>query len=262
MQWHLFSNYDKIILILNKVDSLEPHNPKVLTTRGVAKFDTKKDIDGALADFHAAIMYTKDKDKLIMRFTNLGLHLLNIGDIYGAKKAWLNAGTKGANYIAEYVPMPPDTSFRNNPDTNLILTLTLTNKTIYITSPHNSMNMSDCMANIELKNTNASPVTILNSILHYDIARSKSALYLEAMNSKGDKFNFYHQSTSSTTSPASNTLLQKGESFIYSLNIGSLHQFPYPGVYTIRLAIRPSENTIGLSKTYYSNWQYLKVKRQ
>lgn len=56
-------------------------------------------------------------------------------------------------------------------------------------------------------------------------------------------------------------IVKSGLSHTENIDLAFVHQFPDPGTYKIRVALRSSKKLAGLSHIYYSNWQTLVVTR-
>jgi hypothetical protein len=252
-------DFRKMIALLDEADSLEPQNPIILSERGRAKLNSKLDVDGAFADFNHAIGYSLDQKMLEIRYHNLGLSYMELGDITAACENWHKAGNNAQRYIEQYCDQPFDTVIRNNTDSTLVLLLKLDQPTARITSSHNSPEMSSCNARLTLRNTAYQQLTIVGNNLDYGLENSNSALYLEAISEDGKKFCFFTEIDSHIYSGDNDTKLSAGEVYNQEVDLTFVHQFPYAGTYKVRVVLRPSKNVKGLEQTVYSNWETLVI---
>lgn len=245
--------------LFNKADELEPQNPFILSERGMLQFNAKLSVENAFKDLDNSIKYATDKNIREMIYGNRALCFMSISDIKSACSDWENAGKMGARYIAKYCVNLPDTIIQYYPPKDLDIKLELIDTISTITSTHNSPSMSSCMATISMTNNTEKDIRIKNSLIDDGLEQDSTTMYLEAVNHLGEKFIFFTSSTYAQYSDKDDEVLKVGESFNTKKDLTFVHQFPYPGFYEIRVAIRPSENLIGLDKTYYSNWVTLQI---
>ncbi|MDH4471454.1 MAG: hypothetical protein QE487_02545 [Fluviicola sp.] len=255
-------DFKRIIYCFNKADSLEPHNPIILGERASAKFNSQLDVEGAFIDMKDAILYSLDQKSLEARYNNIGLSYMEICDIASACESWKKAGNYGIEYISQYCDQPFDTVIRDNPDSNLVLSLKLKQPTAKIIATHNSPEMSYCEAEFVIKNLNHPKITIVNDYLDYSLESSESDIYLEAISEDGKKFRFFSNAEYGYFSSNENKILNSGEEYFKEINLTEVHHFPYPGKYKVRIVLRPSDNLKGLKTIYYSNWQELIIVRK
>ena len=83
---------------------------------------------------------------------------------------------------------------------------------------------------------------------------SDSELYLEAVAQDGTKFNFFTQSEVTFYGGKTDIIIDTKKNYSATVNLTDYHHFPVAGTYRVRIAIRPTKNISGLTKTYYSNW--------
>lgn len=250
-------DFEKMIEILNKANQLEPNNPIILDALGNAKFNSKIDVEGALIDFQNAIAYSQDQRALEFRHHNLGLSFMGMGDIEKACKEWKNAGQTGASYREQHCEQPFDTTIYQSPDQALILNLKLGKDTAFIVSSHNPPAMSDCYAKLIIENKELQKLTIRDNSLRFCLENSGTELYLEAISADGRKFHFFTETEISFFGDGKDLIIAPKENYTKLINLTQFHQFPNPGTYRVRVAIRPTKNISGLNKTYYSNWETL-----
>lgn len=253
--------FQNSIDLLDKAYQIEPKNAVILHDRGLYKFNSKIDVQGAFIDLENSIKYSTDDKMTLYMYNNRALCYMDICDIKSACADWEKSGKYSQVYLDKYCNNLPDTSFQNNQDNDLEIQLELIDHKAIITSTHNSENMSTCMANIKLINNAVSNLNIQGSSFDYGLEHDTNSLFLEAKNDNGEKFIFFTNSTYSYYSPNKDTTIRKGETFSHKQNLTYVHQFPYPGNYEIRVALRPSTRVKGIKKTYYSNWETLKIER-
>ena len=252
-------NFELIIEKLNKANQLEPNNPIILDALGNAKFDSKMDVEGALIDFQNAITFSLDQRSLEIRHLNRGINFMGMGDIEAACKEWTNAGKHGISYLEEHCNQPFDTTIYQNPDKALVLNLSLKQDTAFIVSSHNSPAMSDCYAELIIENSSLPKISVRESNLNLCLENSGSELYLEAISADGKKFHFFTESEISFYGNGKELIIDSKGKHMKDINITQFHQFPNPGTYQVRIAIRPTKNISGLNQTYYSNWETLVI---
>lgn len=252
-------DFEKMIEILNKANQLEPNNPIILDALGNAKFNSKIDVEGALIDFQNAITYSQDQRALEFRHTNLGLSFMGMGAIEKACKEWEKSGKTGASYREQYCEQSLDTTIYQSPDQSLILNLKLEKDTSFIVSSHNPPAMSDCYAKLIIENKELQKLTIHDHNLRFCLENNGTELYLEAISADGRKFRFFTETEISFSGNGKDLIIAPKESYTKLINLTQFHQFPNPGTYRVRVAIRPTKNISGLNKTYYSNWETLIV---
>ena len=254
------NGFQNAINLFNKADSIEPQNAIILHERGITKFNSKLDVKGAFIDLQRSIDYSTDEKDLYRRYHNRALCFKEIGDIKSACEDWSRAGRHGQSYIEKYCANISDTLFKKSPDNKVELKFELLDKSVKIRSTHNPATMSSCLANITLINNGYKEIKILHPKLDYGLGNDDCSLYLEAQTENGEKFLFVHNGTYSYFPTEDHITIAIGESHSQSQNISFLHQFPYPGIYKIRVAIKPSPLLKGIENTYYSNWEILEVK--
>lgn len=120
--------------------------------------------------------------------------------------------------------------------------------------------MSPMIGLINIKNISNPTVYVTDANFDYGLETGTSTLYLEAIDAKGKKFHFYSESNYLTTSERDDLVLKPGDQYEFSQDLMTLHHFPYSGKYKVRVVLRPSVNTKGLEKTYYSNWVDVEIK--
>ena len=252
-------DYQKSINLLDEADQIEPNNPIILSDRGRTKLNSKIDVDGAFNDMEKAVsLYESDFSREIA-YNNLALSYMEICDIKSACVNWKKAGDLGNQYIEKYCDFDSLATIGTNDDDNLVLKLKLIDSTAKIISTHNPANMSNCYAQLSVKNNEIPKIKILKNNLDYGLKSDSSSLFMEALDSKGEPVIFFTSSRYSTYSPHSDKILIPGDSVSKEINITRLHQFFEPGHYKVRIGLRPSNNILGLQKTYYSNWEELKI---
>lgn len=167
-------DFQKIINLLNTADSLEPKNPIILQARGDAKLNSRLDIEGAFLDFDQAILYSLDQQSLEIRYHNRGLSYLDMSDVTKACEDWHRAGTSGINYIEQYCHLAFDSIIHQNSDTTIKLQIKLKTDTTFITSSHNSPEMSSCDLELLVKNINHPTITIKDDLLDFGLENGQS----------------------------------------------------------------------------------------
>lgn len=254
-------DFEKMIAKLNEANKIEPNNPIILTALGHAKFNSGIDAEGALNDFRTAFKYSLDQKFLEMRHYNLGLNLMGMGDIQSACKEWQEAGKSGISNIEQYC-QSFDTIIYQNTDDALILKLSLNQDTAFITSSHNPPSMSDCYAKLSIENNTLPKITIKESNIRLYLENTESELYLEAISENGKKFQFFTEAETFFYGNGKDLIIAPKEIHIQEINLTANHQFPITGTYKVRIAMRPSKNILGLTKTYYSNWVPLIIAKK
>jgi tetratricopeptide (TPR) repeat protein len=252
-------DFELMIEKLNKANQLEPNNPIILDALAHAKFDSKIDPEGALNDFQQAITYSLDQSSLEIRYLNRGLSFMDMGNIEAACEDWKKAGDHGLSYLEQHCSQPYDRTIHNNPDSDLTLKLSLARDTAFIVSSHNSPAMSDCFAKLLIENNNLPKITVKESNLNFCLEDTDSELYLEAISEDGTKFHFFTETEISFSGNGKDLVIDPKGAYTKNLNVTGFHQFPIAGTYKIRIAIRPTRNILGLTKTYYSNWVNLVI---
>lgn len=253
--------FQNAIDLLDKADSIEPKNAVIIHERGLIKFNSHIDVKGAFVDLDNSIAYSTDERSLQYRYNNRGLCYMQICDIKSACADWLKAGKSGSSYIDKYCNNCSDSLFQSNRDKKIEVVLDLIDKNTKILSTHNSPAMSECKSKITIKNiNNEKDLKILGSSLDYGLPEDSCSLYLEAQFENGEKFIFFTNSTYAYYPTKKVTEIKKGDEYSQEQNITYLYQFPYSGIYKIRVAIRPSKVLKGIETTYYSNWETLKVE--
>ncbi len=253
--------FQNAIDLLDKADSLEPRNAIIMHERGLVKFNSKLDTEGAFIDLNNSITYSTDEISLQYRYNNRGLCYMEICDIKSACLDWRKSGKLGSYYIDKYCKSCSDTLFQKNSDTNIEVDFKLIDGITKITSTHNLPSMTECKAEITVRNINNEDLKIVGSSLDYGLPEDSCSLYLEAQSQNGEKFIFFKNSTYTYYPSNKETVIKKGTSYSQEQDITYLYQFPYPGIYKVRVAIRPSNILKGIQKPYYSNWEVLKVEK-
>jgi len=249
----------RAMFLLNKADSLEPNNPMILSQRGLVEFSYLHDLDGAIADFTKAIELTKDSKIKETRYNNRALCYMELGDIESACKDFHRSGEEGLSYVKQYCQRSFNSKLASNPNSDLIIDLTVKNSKVSLLSTKNPLEMIPLKAIINFKNIDHPPITVTDANFDYGLEMGNSTLFLEAVNEKGKKFHFYNASNYIVVSERDDLVLKAGEQYEFEQDLMSLHLFPYPGKYKVRVALRPSVNTKGLENTYYSNWVEIEV---
>jgi len=232
----------------------------ILQERGLLKFNANMDVKSAFVDLGNSILYTKEQKSIGYRYLNRGLCYMGICDIKSACDDWKNAGEWGLYYVDKYCKQCSDTLFGTNSDERIELHLDLVDTVARILSTHNSPSMTECFANITLKNNSVEDLGIYGAFLDYGLYGDSSSLFLEAQDQFGKKFIFFTQAMFSYYGMDNVVLIEKGQTFQQEENITQSHQFPYAGVYMVRVAVRPTSTLRGIDKTYYSNWEALVVE--
>ena len=247
-------DFELMIKKLNEANLLEPNNPLILDALGHAKFNSKIDPEGALIDFQNAITYSLDQRPLEIRHLNRGLSFMDMCDIESACEDWKKAGNNGLSYLEQYCSQPFDGRIYKNTDNAINLTLNLLSDTAFITSSHNSPAMSDCEAELVIENNSLPKITIKEGNISLHLENSESELYLEAISENGKKFHFFTEVETFFYGNGKDILINSNGTYKKTINLTALYHFPIAGMYKVRIAIRPSKNISGLTKTYYSNW--------
>lgn len=254
--------FQNAIDLLDKADSIEPKNAIIIHQRGLIKFNSQLDVKGAFVDLNNSIDYSTDERSLMFRYNNRGLCYMDICDIKSACSDWRKAGKSGSSYIDKYCKNCSDTLFQSNIDEKIEVVLSLIDEKTKILSTHNSPAMSECKSKITIKNINNEvDLKIFGSRLDYGLPEDSCSLYLEAQFQNGEKFIFFTNSNYSYYPTNKVTEIKKGDAYSQEQNITYLHQFPYSGIYKVRVAIRPSKVLKGIETTYYSNWETLRVEK-
>lgn len=251
--------YNYCLDLLFKADSISPNDPFILEFIGRILYNHDFEIDSALNYFDRAILYAVDEEMRQRGYYNLGITYMSMGDIKTACEKWKKAEGFGNNYLSDYCKNCCDTSFGKNINEALKLNLSVEKKSIKITKTHNAPSMEWCNADLIITNIRHKGLVIKKSLLTYDNFGSRSELYLEAKNSKGEKINFFTEGYSMSFSPNKNFKFSAGKEFKIHLNLTMGHHFFKAGNYEVRVALRPGENIKGLSDTYYSNWVPLEI---
>lgn len=249
----------RAIFLLNKADSLEPDNAMILNERGLTKFNFQQDVEGAIRDFTRSIELTTDQKLKENRYNNRGLCYLALGDIESACKDFNRSGEEGVSYMKQYCQRSFTSKIESNPNSDILISLDIKNPNTSIRSTYRPNEMSPMLALINIKNVNHAPLYVSNSNFDYGLETGESTLYLEAMDAKGTKFDFYSESNYIVFSEREDLVLKSGDQYEFEQDLMTLHHFPYPGKYRVRVAMRPSVNTKGLEETYYSNWVEIEV---
>lgn len=260
LSYNGYDGFINAIDLLNKADSLEPRNALIIHERGLIKFNSQLDVKGAFVDLNNSIIYSTDERSLSSRYNNLGVCYMDICDIRSACTNWRKAGKSGNSFIEKFGKNCSDTIFQSNNDGKIDVIFNLIDRDTKIISTHNSPSMSDCKASITVRNVNNEDLKIFGASLDYGFPEDSSSLYLEAQLQNGEKFIFFTNATYSYYLTNKEIVIKKGDSYSQKQNITFLHQFPYPGIYKVRVAIRPTNILKGLDTTYYSNWEILRVK--
>ncbi|MFM1999122.1 MAG: hypothetical protein RL204_1069 [Bacteroidota bacterium] len=254
------SGFQEAKIYLDSADILEPNNAMILHERGLLKFNANMDVKSAFVDLGNSILYTKEQKSIGYRYLNRGLCYMEICDVKSACDDWKKAGELGLYYVDKYCKQCSDTIFGTNSDERIELHLDLVDTVARILSTHNSPSMTECLANINLKNNNVEDLGIYGAFLDYGLSGDSSSMFLEAQDQFGKKFIFFTQAKWSSNCLDNIVLVEKGQTFQQEENITQLHQFSYTGVYKVRVAIRPTSTLRGIDKTYYSNWETLVVE--
>lgn len=254
------SGFQEAKIYLDSADILEPNNPMILHERGLLKFNANMDVKSAFVDLGNSILYTKEQKSIGYRNLNRGICYMEICDIKSACDDWKNAGELGLYYVGNYCKQCSDTLFEKNKDERVELHLDLVDSVTRILSTHNSPDMTECFANISLKNNSVDNLGIYGAFLDYGLYGDSGSLYLEAQDQFGKKFIFFTQVKLNYSCQDNVVLVEKGQTFLQKENITKSHQFPYSGIYQIRVAVRPTTTLRGIDKTYYSNWETLVVE--
>jgi tetratricopeptide (TPR) repeat protein len=248
----------KALEFYNKADQAEPNNPIILSDRGLFKFDSQLDVDGAFEDLRKGIELSTNKTLLQIRYLNRGLCFMGIHDIESACEDWKKAGKDGANYLKKYCNYKSNEPFNKNPDDKIELKLSLIDKKAKIISKHNPAEMSNCNAKITLQNNGDETIEIDGGSLFFGLEKDDFSLYLEA-EFNGKRFIFFSSGEFEIYGPNKVTFVKKKESVTNEISITEQHHFPYLGIYKIRVVLRPSKQTKGINQTYYSNWEKLEI---
>lgn len=94
--------FQNAIDLLNKADSLEPKNAIILHERGLIKFNSKIDIEGAFNDLQLSIDYSTDERDKLIRYNNRGICYMEINKMDKACEDWARSGKHGESYIEKY----------------------------------------------------------------------------------------------------------------------------------------------------------------
>ncbi|MEZ4805701.1 MAG: hypothetical protein R2852_09525 [Bacteroidia bacterium] len=94
--------FPKAIKFLNMADSIEPQNAVILHERGLIKFSSRQDNEGAFKDLELSIEYSMDENDKLTRYHNRGLCYYQIGELDKACADWSKAGESGEVYIEKY----------------------------------------------------------------------------------------------------------------------------------------------------------------
>ncbi len=247
-------SYNSIKEKLNLANFLEPNNPILLEVKARVIMDYELDVDSAFIYLNNSIKYSQDQISIERRYHNLGVCYMDIGDISNACKSWVKGGEDSKQYIVEHCKEKLDTVIHENIDDKLVLNLKLEKDTVSITHPHNPTYMESCNSSLLIKNISHPDIEIKDNLLTYGVEGTSVNLYLEAISENGEKFIFFNDEISTSTNENKNFNLKAGAQKDESIDITSLHHFPYAGKYRVRIVFQPSNGVKGLSNKYYSNW--------
>jgi tetratricopeptide (TPR) repeat protein len=252
-------DYELALIYLNKADSLEPNNPLILAERGLTKFNSGNDPFGGITDLENSLEVTTHDYQRKKRYLNLGLCKMLIGDITAACILWEQAQEYGQKYIQDYCSGTFDPELHTNPDNEIEINLDIQDSILTIVSSHNPQMMSDCFAQFSILNNSKTNLTFKHPILAYGLESEDVCLYMEAIDETGMKLHFYSEIEPIPYEISEDLIVKPEERFTAEENLTSLYHFPYPGIYRVRLALRPTSQSLGFKNTHYSNWEIIVV---
>ncbi len=167
-------DYDKMISLLNKADSLEPNNPIILDARGNARFNSKLDVEGGMDDFQKAIDYSMDQKNLAIRHHNRAMIYFELGKPDLACEDWIKGGENSTFFIDEYCNRSIDTTINPNIDQKVLFTMTSKRDTIVI-QPEDldleSYMPFTCYAELTIQNKSNNAITFATGAINLGFER-------------------------------------------------------------------------------------------
>jgi len=246
--------------LAENANQLEPENPLILETIFDAKMACKLSPYDALKDLNNAIILSKDKTALQLRYKKRAMTYFNLQNLNSACKDWQNGGELCSEYVTKYCHHF-DTIIHENIDSNIVLSLSIDCDTVRVFPLKEYNRMSRCYGNLTIKNNEIQDFQFDKNFVVVLENETYASCYIEAVNvNTKEKFQFYLPPLDMLSQPREIVKLKAGDEFVQRIFVSSgTIMYSSPGTYKIRLAIRPTTEMTGFINTYYSNWQNLVV---